>query len=436
MLKPLILLPSDSMDGNKKQDRNEDTLLRVSKITRNSVIENLDNVKLDGVDSIKELGVYKAFSKDLIRVRELILENVLNYEDSDRVAFVSSKTFKELGGEGQFLDFSKIDYKKQVELITTLLIGTDPELLLMSQGKVIPASSIEGFDKKAKFGSDGYMAELRPDPADSAEGLVDNIKIILQNEAVQKKTDKLDLISACYYEEDNRDYPVGAHIHIDNPKKIAALPLAERFRLFAVTNKIMDELLTLPVIRLDGNKGHNRRAKCKMSAHNGYGVAGYGKGYGFFGEWRECHGRLEHRSLSGLVLINPQVATAVFGTAQAIAEATYNEALKNKLDKDFILPNKFNYQDIYKATFENWGDIPIAETLGCTTNSKEISEIMNASDRKTISQAYIKNWLIKIRTLSTYDKFSKHIEALGDILSSSDKVLDSFDNNIKNTWKD
>ena len=435
MLKPLIILPSDSMDGNKKQGRNEDTLLRMAKATRDDIAVETGTVTLSGVANSKELGIYKAFSKDIIKVRELILEDALSYEDSNRVAFVSSKTFKELGGVGKFLDFSKLKPKEQFELITNLLIGTDPELLLMSQGKVVNASTIEGFNKQAKFGSDGAMAELRPDPALSAEGLVDNIKVILQNDVVQKKINKLDLISTCYHEEADRDYPVGTHIHIDNPKKIAALSLKDRLRLFAVTNKILDELLTLPAIRLDGQKGHNRRAKCKMSSHNGYG-GGYGKGYGFFGEWRECHGRLEHRSLSGLVLINPQVATAVFGTAQAIAEATYNEALKNKLDKNFILPEKFNYKDIYKSDFKNWGNIPLAEALGCVTGSKEISNLMDASDRKVISQAYIKEWLTKIRTLSTYDKFSKHIEALGDILSSSDKALDSFDTNIKNTWKD
>ena len=97
MLKPLIILPSDSMDGNKKQGRNEDTLLRMAKATRDGVAVETDTVTLSGVANSKELCIYKAFSKDLIKVRELILEDALSYEDSNRVAFVSSKTFKELG---------------------------------------------------------------------------------------------------------------------------------------------------------------------------------------------------------------------------------------------------------------------------------------------------------------------------------------------------
>jgi len=442
MPKPLIIIPSESMDGNKKPDRDENVLLRMAKATRNSVALDDDSVTLSGIAKDKKLNVFKAYTKDLIKVREFILNDTLQYDDSSRVAFVSSRTFKELGGTGDFLDLSNIQAppppplkKVEKEVIDKLLIGTDPELLLMLQGKVVNASGIDGFDKKAKFGSDGAMAEMRPDPALSAEGLVANIQKILNDQKLQEKVSKYDLISSCYHEEDARDYPVGTHIHIDNPAKIAQLPVEQRYRLFAVTNKIMDELLTVPAVRLDGQKGHNRRAKCRMSTHNGYGND-YGKGYGFFGEWRECHGRLEHRSMSGLVLMNPAVAKAVFGTAQAIAEAVYNEALQNDLNKDFILPNDFDYKNIYKATFKKWGDIPLAETLNCTLSSKEIATLMDSSDRKVVSTGYIKKWLTKIRTLSTYGKFSEHIEALGDILSSSDKVIDGLDTNIKNTWKD
>mgnify|MGYP003583170403 CR=1 FL=1 len=430
------------MDGNKKSDRNEDVLLRMAKATRDSVAPGEDGVTLTGVAKTKKLEIFKAFSHDIRRVRELVLEDKIQFEDSHRVAFVSSRTFKELGGDGDFLDLSKAilqpppQPKKVVhDVIDKLLIGTDPELLLMAKGKVVNASNINGLTKQSKFGADGAMAEMRPDPALTPEGLVENIKTILRDEGLQERLLKYDFVSSCYHEEEQRDYPVGTHIHIDNPKLIAKLPVEERYRLFAVTNKIMDELLTIPAIRLDGQKGHNRRAKCRMSTHNGYGN-NYGKGYGFFGEWRECHGRLEHRSLSGLVLANPEVATAVFGTAQAIAEAAYNEALKSGLDREHILPKGFDYKGIYRPTFKKWGEIPLAAALDCVATSKDVAALMDASDRAVIDTAYIKNWLKKIRTLPTYGKFSEHIEALGDILSSSDKALDGLDTNIKKTWKD
>ena len=433
----LIIVPSTLMDENP--DKNENAFARMAKVTRESAgVNNADEITLGDLKKAKAFHVKKAFTRDIIRARELVLNDALSYEDMNRVVFVSSKTFKDLGGVGDLLDFAKVEEvikKVKVEEITKLLIGTDPELLLVHNGKVVPASSINGFTKQSKFGSDGPMAELRPDPAFGAEGLVENLRKIINDDNVQAKINGLELISACYHEEEQRDYPVGTHVHIDNPEKIAALPTEQRRNLFAVTNKIMDELLTLPLIRLDGPKGHNRRAKCKMSMANGFG-GNYGKGYGYFGEWRECHGRLEHRSLSGLVLSNPEIATAVFGTAQAIAEAAYNEALKNDLNREFILPNKYNKNGIYDVQFNNWGDIPLAETLGCVTSSKDVNDMMNSSDRKTVTTNYIKKWLTKIRTLPTYGKFSKHVEALGDILSRSDKSLDGLDKNIKNTWKE
>jgi hypothetical protein len=187
---------------------------------------------------------------------------------------------------------------------------------------------------------------------------------------------------------------------------------------------------------LDGEKGHNRRAKCKMSVHNGYNTGKYGKGYGFFGEWREAHGRLEHRSLSGLILSRPDLCRAVFGTAKAIAEAVYKEAIINKLDKNFILPENFSQKEIYQNNFNSWADIPLAVTFDCTTPSTVIANMMDKSSREEISVNFIKRWLKRIRLLPTYKKYEQDIETLGTILSCSAKTLDSIENNIKLTWKE
>ena len=110
--------------------------------------------------------------------------------------------------------------------------------------------------------------------------------------------------------------------------------------------------------------------------------------------------------------------------------------MKSGLDREHILPKGFDYRGIYKPTFKKWGEIPLAAALDCVATSKDVAALMDASDRAVIDTAYIKNWLKKIRTLPTYGKFSEHIEALGDILSSSDKALDGLDTNIKKTWKD
>ena len=104
----LILVPSESMDGNKKPDRDENSLLRVPKAVRDSLDIQNDIISLTAADKKAELKLFKAFSKDLIKMRELILEGLLEPADISRVAFVSSKTFKTMGGEGSVLDLSKI----------------------------------------------------------------------------------------------------------------------------------------------------------------------------------------------------------------------------------------------------------------------------------------------------------------------------------------
>ena len=320
-------------------------------------------------------------------------------------------------------------FEKEVDI----LVGSDPEFLFVDGINIINASLIPGLTKNTPLGHDGAMAELRPAPANVPEELTANVRSILLEYVEKEPLRKYDWFSACYVDRGGRDYPVGAHIHFDNTVLIRDLPLNDRMRLFAVTNKILDELLTIPLIRLDGKQGHNRRANCKMSPGGGFGN-GYGKGYGYFGEWRTSNGHLEYRSLSGLVLSNPVIYSAVIGTAKAITEEVYSQATKRKLDKDFILPDKFNRGDIYKKDFNSWREIPLANVCGARMSSELVDNLMNKSTRVDITQQFIAKWLRKLRNFSTYGKYESYVEILGDILSSSSKSLDSLERNLKKTW--
>ena len=430
----VLLVKSNKMDSNKKGDRDEHHLLRMSKTTREELgfkeDQSLELSSIKGKEAVSGVSPFKAFSEDIQKVKGLMHEGTISPEDLSRICFVSSKTFNELGkgfkGEILEADLSKSFYK--------MLIGTDPELLIFDQtDKVISAGNIPGMTKESKFGSDGAMAELRPDPEYSPEDLAGNIQKILQDEQLTKNVKKYKWLSACYHSDANRDFPVGTHIHFDNPKSIGKLSENERFRLFAVTNKILDEFLAIPMIRLDGPLGHNRRAKCKMGPGGGFG-GNFAQGYGFFGEWRSCHGRFEYRSLSGLVIANPELCANVFGVAKAITEAVYKEAINNKLDKDFILPENFSQKSIYEKTFVEWENIPLAATFDCVKSSELMRTVMDNSSRVEIDPAYIKKWLIAIRKLPTYDKYEKYIESLGSLLSCSAETLSKIDTDLKKTW--
>lgn len=429
MEKKVLIVKSSKMDTNKKQGRQENALVRISKAVRGTLGDS-KTLEFSATDhsnkQIVSVKPFMAYSSDLTKVKSLVNEGQLSPADLGRICFVTTETFKKLTKNSE-QDFAEVFIS---DTFKDILIGTDPELLLMSQGKVVPANLIAGMDKNAKFGSDGPMAELRPEPAYTPEGLVENIASILKDKNVNEKIIKLDWMSTCYFKDAQRDYPVGTHIHFDNPRAIRDLAPAERVRLFAVTNRILDELLSVPMIKLDGELGHNRRAHCKMAPANGFG-GNFGVGYGYFGDWREASGRLEYRTLSGLVITNPELCKAVFGTAKAICEAVYKEAINFNLNKESILPEKFDAKSIYATQFNAWSEIPLAKTFGCTSSSKVMRETL---DKSNSSEVNIKDWLIRMREWPTYGKYADHVESLGAILKSSQKALVSMNKNIKENW--
>ena len=437
MEKQVLLIQSNSMKSNKKDGRDENTLLRASEINRkylklkNNKTTTLYTNNDDDYENETVLKPFKAFVKDIRNADNLYDKGIITENELKQVCFVTPETFNKFSKDAnQEIVRVVIDRAK---VFDKMLIGTDPELLIMENGNVIKADCIPGFSRHTKFGSDGAMAELRPDPSYTPEGLVENIRKLLIDNEMTQHIKKYNWVSACYFENNQRDFPVGTHLHFDNPKEIKKLDNATRKRLFAVTNKILDELLTIPMIRIDGRLGHNRRARCKMSQAMGYGNQ-YGTGYGFFGEWRVCEGRLEHRSLSGLTISNPNICKDVFGVGKAIVEAIYKEVINKDLDSKFILPDKYTKTGIYEKTFKDWGKIPLTDFFNCTNSSEFMRITMDNSSRVDIGVGYIKKWLNKLRKLSTYGKYENYIESLGELLCSDSKILNKLNRNIKQNW--
>lgn len=423
----LLVFPSELMDKNNKPSRNEGGLIRLPKATRKTLPYSATIRYLD-----IELSVYKAYKEDIKRINKLILKGVLPENAKSKTGFVTTKNFNIINTDG-FADFVEIEVDEINDF--RFMLGGDPEFLLMEGSKIIHANELYDINHSGPLGSDGAMAEIRPLPAKSPEDLVTNIYNVFTDSNLPESILKLDWIAECYYETSQRDYPVGTHIHFDNPnyfKKL--LTSTTKMRLYAVTNKILDELLTIPMIRLDGSKGHKRRARCKMSSANGFNTGNYGKGYGFFGEWRCSNGRLEYRSLSGLVLSSPTICRDVLGTAKAIVEAVYNRVIEESADKEFILPSKFNHKLIYDASFSEWGDIPLASDFGCTLSSDKMITLTNNSSRQDITPEYVRKWLRRMRKLSTYSKYELYVESLGDLLSCKAVTLENLDHNIKKNW--
>lgn len=420
MKENVILIPSARMDQNKKKDRNESGLIRMSKTTRNR-LGLTDSVELYNSSSTDErlkksllLDIFQAYSEDIARAKTVISE-----ADMSRVGFVTTKVYNLLtNGDKTGKSSENIWVSDGPD---DLVVGSDPEFVLFNtDGSIVRANNLLPYN--GRIGCDGAMAELRPKPAVKPEELVSNIRDLLSSapENIKGLTWK----PGCYFSDNNRDYPVGGHIHIGNPRKIEKLSLDNRYRIFKALNKVLDEQLSIPMIKVDGSLGKARRSECKI-----------GK-YGWHGEFRDSNGHFEHRTLSGLWLSHPKLSESVIGVAQAISEEVFRRIFDKKIDLEYVLPSRFAGVDLWRSGFSEWGNIGITSDMGCVSPSNEVSSIINNSDVRKVTQKYLSDWYKKMKDMSTYKSHHMYIDNLYNILKSPIKSIHAAVNkhSIQESW--
>jgi len=419
----LILVRSEKMDTNKKKGRNENSLVRMSQAARdhmgfkdNKVEVYPDSGKVeDRLHKTKLLTIFKAFSADI----RVLREKGMTPNELRRVGFVTSKTYNLIVGDNS----NSCENIWVADNINDTIIGADPEFLLFDGDNPFYANRDGVLPHYGPLGYDGAMAEVRPDPAITPDQLVKNIERVFRDKDLTKGIKQFKWMCGCYFKDHRRDFPIGGHIHIGNPVRIAKLPGNDREYFFKILNKIIDELLALPMIRLDGAElGSARRTKCTM-----------GK-YGYFGEWRVCNGRLEHRTLSGMWLSHPSLAKCVLGTAKAIINEVFKLVAEHKYAKKYIIPSDYRQSSLFHSNFNSWGDIPLTRDLGCVKSSKEMTRVLNASKCTDISTKYLRTWYSGMKQLTTYKKYHKYIDALYELLALPPKHFSSFDKQIQNNW--
>jgi len=412
------------MDTNKKDGRNENSLIRMSADTRDNMGFYNGQVELwpsnpSGADRLKRsvsLKIFRAFSKD-----NKELANKLSKVERCRVGFVTTKTF------------NKICNKKEIKPdniwistdIHDTVIGADPEFLLFDENdEVINASNV--IEKDGCIGSDGAMIEIRPQPEVSVDSLVENMeKIFDVASKKEQRLKKYKWLASCYHQDNVRGYPVGGHIHVGNPIQLMKISQTVRTKFYSSLNKIMDEYLSVPASALDGEGGVGRRSNKALYS-----------GFGYFGEFRTDLGRLEHRTLSGMWLIHPSFSRAVLGTAKAVIDETFKLALAKNFSSDYIMLDGVSRTNAYSKDFKSWGDVPITRDMKCTMTSGDISKILNESDCKYMTRDRIKTLHNKLKGLSTYKENSKYIDGFCEILRVGQNELSKCDREIRNNWLD
>lgn len=423
--KKLVLMVSKRMDTNKKEQRNENGLIRMSATARDNMGFHNDKVELWPADASGEerlnksimLTVFQAFKADITDLKK---SGKVSEEKYTRVGFVTTKTFDRICG-GKKNQAENIWISND---IYDTVIGTDPEFLIVAKDKFSVISAAGVLPKMGEIGCDGAMAEIRPKPEVSVDQLVENMKAIFQANKNHPDIKGYRWIATCWHKDSYRGYPVGGHIHVGNPKQLMAKSGAVRTKFYKVLNKILDEFLSLPLVKLDGPDGRFRRQK---------GTAPMGP-FGHYGGFRTDLGRLEHRTLSGIWLLHPDLSRAVLGTAKAVIDEAFQMIADKNFKSGYILPENLSRAHLWEPGFDKWDEVPLAADMGCTKPSGEMIDILNEKDHRYWTLERIKTFHKKLKKLSTYNENRRYIDGLCDIMKVKFSEFKALDREIQNNW--
>lgn len=432
MKQQIIIIPSKMMGNNRKKDRAEDQLFRLSAYARRSlnIAQEEDTLLYVGNGSHRiRLQTFRAFSEDLSILSKVGLTDELK----KKAVFVSETTFNTLynGAEHKLLSCSKggifLTYGEGylTDEPEHSLIGADPEFLIYDvNGNIIPATNVLSYAGAMGVDGNGYLGELRPVPSRDPIELVKNIRSILTNTTYQSVVKNFSLRSACYVKSPARNLAVGGHIHIGNPSEDKFSKDDKNTYLFPVMNKILDELIAIPMLCLDGmEKSKDRRIRA---------------GYGRFGDYRiatDSSPRIEYRTLSGMWLIHPVIAKAVISITKQVVRNIWDRVIQEKFDKTLLSdPNSNAMTDrLWKdKTYEGWKNIPICKEMGCILPTRYLVDILNGD--LPADEAVYKKWLSKIKKITFNEDISDEINILNEITKLNSEELNNLDYTLQKTW--
>lgn len=432
MKAPLILIVSKKMDSNKKKDRYEDSLIRMGEKARASLgLADQKTVELwpdgsskDRIYRSRVLKIFKAYSGDLKSAKTKVSE-----EDYDRVGFVTSRTF-------DIICRDKRKKKENIWIADTIedtVVGADPEFILFKDdGRVKYAAEVPGFHFDDQLGSDGPLAEIRPEPDTDVGAFVKNIQDILQHHKNVSCIQPYQWLGGCYHyglSEDGREreWPIGGHIHLGTPGKLSSAignhNGVYHHTIYSCLSKLLDEYLAIPMIRLDGTQIAAKRRNQ----------------YGNYGDFKTDHGRLEYRVLSGEWLTHPKLASAVIGTAKAIAHAFFKLLDEADYEKSMIMTkSQLNSNDyanfrFFDNSFSSWKDIEIMRALDATTDSGRMSEILRNGKIK-FTKTFFNKLAKRLTSMSSYREYSEYIDTFIELINLPDDLLAERDKDLKHTW--
>jgi len=371
-----------------KRSGEEEFLIRIPKRAREThkFKKSRLNVKLSSGGDIS------------LKIREVYKDDLRSTDIDDRsvIGFVTKKVFFKITNKVHTETAPPSDYNEYFWITDEdepLMMGCDPEFLLLDKDdRVVGASSI--LDHISQLGSDGTLAELRPEPSENVKVLVGNLKNLLKNSPNVPKILHLNWKGgACI-----QDHELGGHVHIGTPSNIH-----DSFKYLNLLTAVLDDYLTAPFTTVDAPDAIKRR-----QGH-----------YGWYLGYRTDHGRLEWRTPSGFWLVHPTISRAFLGTTKAVAETFWGRAGESKL-------SGMDDRTIKERGEEN--------TLIKTFDPFPCSETQRDIFQNKISKDKLKKSVERFKSLEYYSKYKHEITSFVDIVTMK-KDVEKLGIDIKQNWR-
>lgn len=209
-------------------------------------------------------------------------------------------------GECSYISQETFDLIKGIEEeeYKPITLGCDPEFVFVDSNRSVYPANL-WLPHAGKIGSDGPLGEIRPDPAEHEEELVDNLRHLIRrlpSLAKEKQRGRKKLVAEAHSCWEN--YALGFHIHFGIPKELLtyAAPGSEEFIRSFVT--ILDYFVGIPAMLLEDTN-----------------IRRLGNGrFGKPGDYRLSPKTLEYRTPGGFHLRHPDYARGILGLALCIGK--------------------------------------------------------------------------------------------------------------------
>lgn len=375
---------SDSMTEYSGMYGNENAMLRIPRVLRDKLkLTPGQQLSINTNDGTKiTLRVNTAYKSDA--------------EHDEELCYVTKQIFDLINIEGTNM--------YEVTPVEGITLGCDPEFFLVDAitKKILRAHMF--FNKWGEIGHDGILAELRPKPSLTPQGLTDNIWQLFQDTRNILTTNsvydpnRIMMLAASGYQMAT----AGFHLHFGIPKDILGKTPTNVMLMHQIV-RVMDYYVGLPAIMMEGEQDTARRSNIFVR-------------YGKPSDFRLDHRTLEYRVAGGNLLRHPLLTKGLIALGEVVTQDIISriKLSTNDFKELYWVNNERRFGEMYPNVL-NTSD---TYNLICSPSLVAAKQHLD-----TIYEG-IKNMIGYERRREEIDVFFDHI--LNDI---------QYNNNIEYNWR-